>query len=199
MASENGGHGSNGRMLAHSLAASHPPAPAGPLIKQHLQALRKRLWLVALMAVVGGVVGFLLAPDEAPVYRALTVLHLTDTRQALSIGLDRAPLQPGNDVASQLELIRSRGIATDVVQSTGYRLVVASRNVPRQLFADVHTAPDASADSIRVVFGPMEYTAKMGGTSATSPYGEPLDLGPVAFGRDHESLRDSRLTPADRR
>lgn len=160
-----------------------PPATiaAGPPMREYLLGLRRRAWLIVLLGTAGAGVGALVMPDEGPQYRALTVLHLTDTRQTLAGTLEREIVQPGGEMPSQIELIRSRGIAEEAVKATGYRLRVASGGIRRQLIEDVEIAPEEISDTIHLVFGGAEYTARLGNESATAAYGDSVAFEAVRF------------------
>jgi succinoglycan biosynthesis transport protein ExoP len=171
-------------------------SPLQPLIG-FVELLRRRLWLVlAVTTAVFGVAAYK-AYWELPTYRATAVIRLSDERWALSGSGDEAdatgtPRQDRDPEFSLIQLLRSRGIAREVVEKEGLRLQVLSRRFPMNLL-NPHSLPAASLKGVRVStaapdsfrfrlhFSEGEVTARGSRSTAHAAYGAPLELPGVRF------------------
>lgn len=167
-----GGNGT-GELIGGASRTGHPP------LKEHLLTLRRRWWLLLAGGLAGLGAGVFLAPSVEPTYTAAAVLHLTNARRTLAGNLESSVTPVTDEIASQVQIITSRGLAEEVVRTTGLRLQVLG--IGRARFADVHVAEDASADTIVLSFTQADVTAVRGVQTVSASYGEPLDLGDISF------------------
>ena len=145
-----------------------------------LGAARRYWWLVVGGPVVTVGLTFLwiwLSPSE---YRATAVLRLADARRALTRGVEQTTVEPARSaeqLLSQIQMLRSRWVASAVVDSVGLRLRPSSRGVSPVLLADVRVEPDAPADTLELEFRAADFTVD----GAAFAYGAPAQIGGVSF------------------
>lgn len=158
----------------------------GVPLKERLAVLRRHAWLIAGVTVLSvGVAGYRVY-HERPLYTANAVLRLADTRQAMTGGLEAAAMEQalgrGTDpLLSQIQVLRSRGVASSVVDSLGLRLQSTSPDFRPSLLSDVVVAPQAGPDTVRLAFAEEGYSASLGSREQQASYGQPVDLGTVSF------------------
>jgi polysaccharide biosynthesis transport protein len=134
-------------------------------------------------------------------YRATAVVRLSDERRALSArlagdGAENAAGAPRSDTdpgLSLIQLLRSRGVATQVVEKEGLRLEILSSRFPTNLLhphpfpaaslRGVQVAPTAPPDKFRLGlhFSESGLTARSSRSAAHAAYGAPLALEGVRF------------------
>lgn len=149
-----------------------------------LRALRAR-WLV-----VAGVVGVVLAAtayfvrEAQPVYKATAVIRIANARRALTSGIEE--LEPtaerlASPLLSDVQLIRSRTLIGQVVDSLGLRLRPKFEGFSASLLRDVQVDSLVPNDSLTLAFSDSAVTVRMAGETASARYGERIQLGGVAF------------------
>ncbi len=129
------------------------PALTAIDIRQVLAALRRHLRLV--LAVTAMTVGFTAywLSKQRPLYNAHVVVQLSDTRRALTGGLDenKAEIQTERTtdlVLSQIQVLMSRAVAAAAVDTgDGSRLRVEARGFPQNYLENVRVLPTRAADS----------------------------------------------------
>lgn len=200
-----------------------PPAPQLPLLRsvpaetavpgegiplrEYLGALRRHLWLVvAAVAVSVGIAAYRIR-QEPPRYTAASAVRLVNARQEMAgqIGTGQQDQLPGwytDPILSQIQVLRSRAVAQEVVDSVGGRLSPADPEFPVGLLRDVRVAPAARpGDTLRLSFAADGVRARMGARAAQAGYGQPLDLGwvrltvagrPKGFPSAHLLVLDAR-------
>lgn len=148
--------------------------------------LLRRHWLVvgAVAALAVGAVWYKMRGD-LPLYQATAVIRVEDRSDALSGRLgapsDR-PLRPFMDpVLSQVELLKSRGVAEAVVDKEGLRLRALPRWLPPKWASDVIVPPDAPSDTVQLDFGATEVTARIHGAETQVAYGQQLTTRSASF------------------
>src|SRR6266480_4113260 len=154
-------------------------------VKDLLVTLRRHLRLV--LGVAGAVLlvtGYLAYRSE-PVYRAVAVIRSSDSRRALTGGLVEGPsLTLGgasvDPLLSQMELLTSRTVAGEVVDSTPM-LRIATRKFPASLLRDVGVAATAEPDSFLLTFGRDSLTVVRAEVERSVAYGVPVTFGDVRF------------------
>lgn len=177
-------------------SAGTPPPPqadfyeaepeSGVQLKEIFAALRRRLWLLlAVAAATFGVTAYLVH-TEVPQYRATAVLRFKDQRAALTGGIEaRAAEQvvgrQNDPMLSQVQLLRSRGVAAEVVRAEGLRLRVLEGGLSRDALSEVVVQPDAPPDTLQLAFSATGVTARARGRQGTAPYGQPVQLPGVRF------------------
>lgn len=151
--------------------------------RRTVAALRRYWWLVAAgPVVVGGIAAFLVL-RAPPSYRATAVLRVTDTRGAMTRGVDAEPtgeLTP-EELLSTVQLLRARWLAGAIVDSAGLRLRPTFTGFRPALLRDVVVAPDAAPDTLDLRFGPAGVTVQSGRGTAEAAYGSPVRLEHVTF------------------
>jgi succinoglycan biosynthesis transport protein ExoP len=181
---EHFGHGAPPLPLLRSQAAPDPgPGPGeGIPLREYLGALRRHLWLVAAAVLVS--VGFAAyrISNEPPRYTANSSVRLGDTRQELAgeIGTGQTDQIPGwytDPILSQVQVLRSRAVGQQVVDSLGLRLQGAPGfPYPDLVFARV--APRArTGDTLQLTFAPDGVRGRLGAIRGDARYGQPLELG----------------------
>jgi polysaccharide biosynthesis transport protein len=169
-------------------------------LREYLGALRRHLWLVVAAVVVS--VGFAAyrIRQEAPRYTAASAVRLVNARQEVAgqIGTGQADQLPGwytDPILSQIQVLRSRAVAQEVVDSVGLRLQPQDPEFPAGVLRDVRVDPAArTGDTLRLAFDAAGARARLGTRQAQAAYGRPMDLGAV---RLTVARRPARYATAD--
>jgi len=164
-----------------------PPAAAGAQasdglsFRQILATLRRQwpllLGAAALTTALAAVVLF----RQQPKYRAAGLLRVTDVRRAVTSGIENAgeveESRQINAVLSRIQLLRSRGLLGEVVDSTGLRLRPDYQGFAPGLLADVRVDPDVPPDTLLVRFTDAGVSVRGRAGEVQAPYGAPVQLG----------------------
>jgi capsular exopolysaccharide synthesis family protein len=111
-------------------------------VQQYIDALRRRWWVIVAATLLAVGVAWWGERDRVPTYTAEVLLE--QWREEPLVGSARGGSGP--DVASQIEVIRSRAVVGTVVDSLGLRMVLGERAPERsRLLAGVEFGPDAEA------------------------------------------------------
>ncbi|HEX6036609.1 polysaccharide biosynthesis tyrosine autokinase [Longimicrobium sp.] len=170
------------------LLRSDPAEPApgeGIPLREYLGALRRHLWLILTAVVVS--VGFAAyrIRQEPPRYTAASAVRLVNARQEMAgqIGTGQQDQLPGwytDPILSQIQVLRSRAVAQEVVDSVGGRLKPEDPEFPFGLLRDVVvTSAARPGDTLSLTFTRAVVRGRMGARTAQAEYGQPLDLGGV--------------------
>ena len=154
-------------------------------LNELIRTLRRHLWLV--LGVAAGAVaatGYV-AYRVGPVYRAVAVIRLADSRRALTGGVVEDPGDGGagrfaDPLLSQVQLLTSRTVAGSVVDSMPM-LRVETRNVPASLLADVAVADTAEADTFDLAFGRDSLVVRARSVERRTTYGTAMEVGGIRF------------------
>lgn len=179
-------------------------ASLAPLdLRQFLGMLRRRIWLIAGVTVLGAAGMGYYAMKAAPEYQATATLRLTDTRRQLTGGLvdpsENQSLRSTDPVLSQVAVLTSRAIAGMVVDSMpSVRLRVqgfSRRDVDDRVFS-VSLPDTISPRAIDLQFGPTRFAARVpDGASVSSAYGTPAVIEGVRFAiRQRPKAEEGKLT-----
>ncbi|HEV3050419.1 MAG TPA: GNVR domain-containing protein, partial [Longimicrobium sp.] len=178
--------------MLRSLSAPDPgPAPGeGIPLREYMGALRRHLWLVAAAVLVSVGLAAYRISREAPRYTATSSVRLGNARQELAgeIGTGQTDQIPGwytDPILSQVQVLRSRAVAQQVVDSLGLRLQPLP-GFPYHDLVSVRVSPRArTGDTLYVTFAPEGVRGRLGGIRGEARYGEPLELGTASlvFGR----------------
>ena len=183
----------NGGVLPADGARRHTPPPAGPQpdpdtidLREVIAVLRRHVWLVVAVTVLALASALAIVLRQQPQYRATATIRLKDERQAMTGTLDAPGLEQmlGKTVdplLSQLEVMRSRGVAAEVARRTGLRLWPLDGALAHGTFADVRIASETLADTLEVRFARNGYSVQGGIGTAVGAYGRPLEVGGVAL------------------
>lgn len=171
------------------LLRSDPADPAVPgegiPLREYLGALRRHLWLVIAAVLVSVGIATYRIRQEPPRYTAVSAVRLVNARQEMAgqIGSGQQDQLPGwytDPILSQIQVLRSRAVAQEVVDSVGGRLRPDEPEFPLGLLRDVRVASTARfGDTLHLAFARDGVRARMAGRAAQAAYGEPLDLGTV--------------------
>jgi uncharacterized protein involved in exopolysaccharide biosynthesis len=154
-------------------------------LRGFLWILRRRIWLVLGFVVVSLAVAAYLLLAQEPTYRARAVVQLGDARRELSGGLVEGPAAGGGGrgvdrLVSEMEVIRSRGTAEAVVDSSPELLV----RLPEELegFIDrLVVQSGARSDSVSLEFRDTLVVAHERMRQTTAPYGNDIELDAIRF------------------
>ncbi|HLM69549.1 MAG TPA: Wzz/FepE/Etk N-terminal domain-containing protein, partial [Longimicrobium sp.] len=164
--------------------AAAAPGEGIPL-REYLGALRRHLWLVVAAVVVSVGIAAYRIRQEPPRYTAVSAVKLVNARQEMAgqIGTGQTDQVPGwytDPILSQIQVLRSRAVAREVVDSVGGRLSPEDPEFPLGLVRDVRVASTARpGDTLHLAFTRDGVRGRMGTRSARAAYGQPLDLGGV--------------------
>jgi capsular exopolysaccharide synthesis family protein len=174
--------------LAHGLgngAAPPDPEADGPGMGEYLGALRRHLWLVLLASVLGvGLAGFAVYRTET-LYSSKAVVQFVEERATPTGGLAGLAATlggGGSSFTSQVQVVRSRIVLGQVVDSLGLRLqrkvpgMVRSEFHPTGVVSEVRVSPDATADTLRLSFLDDRVHVRSGDSEATAAYAEPVEI-----------------------
>ena len=159
-------------------------------ILELLGLLRRHLIVVlSIAAFVTGAVLYKMRRD-LPVYQASAAIRVADRSEALSGGLGAGPsdqmFRPFVDpVLSQVELLKSRGVAEAVVDKEGLRLRALPFWLPPRWATNVSVQPDAPSDTIYLQFGATDVRARSRGTDVHAPYGQAIVMRGTSLTVDH--------------
>jgi polysaccharide biosynthesis transport protein len=169
------------------LLRSDPADPGGEGIplRDYLGALRRHLWLVIAAVVVSVGLAAYRIRQEPPRYAAASAVRLVNARQEMAgeIGTGQTDQLPGwytDPILSQIQVLRSRAVAQEVVDSVGLRLRPESPEFPFGILRDVRVTPAARpGDTLHLAFDAAAVRGRIGPRAAQAAYGQPLDLGSV--------------------
>ncbi|MEJ7810646.1 MAG: polysaccharide biosynthesis tyrosine autokinase [Gemmatimonadaceae bacterium] len=155
-------------------------------LREVLAVLRRNRWLVLAVAMVAFGLSAFVALRTVPLYRAKAVIRVANTRQAITGGLsdEGQPSTVGlytDPLRSLLQVVTSRQIAAEVVDSTPVPLRVAVDGIPAELVTDVHVAPGAPADTIPLRFDAAGVSVTGAAGAARAAYGAPVELPGLRF------------------
>lgn len=160
------------------------PDPQAPW-RQALGTARRYWWLVFGGPVLTVGLTFLwvwMSPSE---YRATSVLRLADARRAITRGVEQTTVEPQRSteqLLSQIQMLRSRWVASAVVDSTGLRLEPNYRGFKPALLQNVRVQPDAPSDTLHLEFRDADYAVQnLAGATATAAYGSRATVAGVGF------------------
>jgi len=162
------------------------PAPPSETItiREVLGVLGYHKRLIAVLTTLCVLAAGLLALTEPKVFRAQAVIRLSDVRPILmddrdvnDIGLSRAT----DPLLSRLEVLRSRTLIGNVVDSLGLRLIAVGGEPLRTQVLGMKVSEDVGSDTINVFFrtGALIVEGKEG--RITVPYGDTARLGGIEF------------------
>lgn len=200
-----GGHRNPQLPLLHSQPQAADPTAApgeGIPLREYVGALRRHLWLVLAAVLVS--VGFAAyrISQEPPRFTAGSAVRLVNPRQELAgeIGTGQSDQLQGwytDPILSQVQVLRSRAVAQQVVDSLGLRLQPQGAGFPYAELEEVHVSPAARAgDTLHLAFAPNGVRGRLGSVRTQAPYGRPLDLGAVSltFARRPKDVATARMT-----
>lgn len=123
---------------------------------------------------------------ELRLYAATAVVRLVDKARELSSGIARTspsqPFRPFTDpVLSQIQVLKSRGVAEAVVEKEGLRLRALPQGLPPMWTSDVHVPSSAAtSDTLFVSFSDSTVSVH-GRTVVVARYGSPVSVDGIEF------------------
>lgn len=168
------------------------PAPAPGPSSEHegspvdlsrlLTALRRRWWLVALFTISAGAAAWYQGRHQPRVFHATAVVQLLDSRGlAGDLVKDDASRIPAMYLTpSEVEIIRSRAVASAVVDSEPLGLRVNAVGFPSSDLADVALDSNVPSMQIPITFTPAGVVIGSARGSVI-PYGQQISVGGLHF------------------
>jgi capsular exopolysaccharide synthesis family protein len=162
------------------------PAPPSEAVsvREILGVLGYHKRMIALLTAVCVLAAGFLAFTESRVYRAQAVIRLSDVRPILmnerevpEIGLSRAT----DPLLSRIEVLRSRTLIGNIVDSLGLRLVAIGSEPFTTQVLGMKVSDELETDTINVVFGPTAMVVSGTAGRQTVPYGDTVRLGGIEF------------------
>src|SRR6185437_5968055 len=177
----------NASALTPSTAAGMPASrPADDVeggaesidIKESLATLRRHVWLIVGITALAIAFTAYRVSKQALEYQATAVIRLVDARRELAGNLDDNTGQGmmggywTDPITSQLQVLRSRAVATAVVDSEALGLRVQSKGF---------LASETSADTVRLEFMPNGVNVTAAGSSMLVPYDSTVRAAGIVF------------------
>jgi polysaccharide biosynthesis transport protein len=177
----------NSEIRPASPAAQPPGVPDVISLGEVLSVLRRHWILIAMVTATVFAVAAALALGAEPEYRARAVIRLQDQRQALTGGLGAEAVEQvlgkqNDPLLSQVQVLRSRAVAGDVVAQTGLRLLSQTPQFPAAGLAGVLVERGAPESTLELRFREDGFrVTATGGEALRAPYGQRVRLSGVAF------------------
>jgi len=165
--------------------ASAPDLPVAAFdLGRALEAVRRH-WLTVLVVLgLVAVPGVLHFRNEVPLYKAEATIRLRDVQGMLTGGLTGGVMgdlaRSVDPVRSQIEVLTSRAVAAQVVDSTP-ELRLETIGFSASALTDIHIAPALVTDSVTLEFLPAVVVATASEGSRSAVYGAPLQIGQIQF------------------
>ena len=166
--------------------AAQPPPPDDTIeLREVIQILRRRLWLVVAFVLGGIALAWAVHEFRTPQYRATAVIQIEDPRGRMSEQFGMMdPTRSGTDpIRSSLEVLRSRTVLGQIVDDEGFRLTAANGNPVRRFLSDVEIDPLALPDTLTLEFeaGGVRVGSARGIEPIEAGYAQRIEMGEVAF------------------
>lgn len=152
----------------------------GAAVREYLGALRRYWWLVIAAAVVTVAGAWWKLRGEVPQYTTSAAVRLVDARRQIAgdLGNPTSESYQGwytDPIQSQIQLLKSRAVAGEVVDSLGLRLNPADPAFPRSVLWTVAVDDRQPEDSLEVEFRARGVRVSGSGHPAVeAAYGAPL-------------------------
>ena len=159
---------------------------ASASLSDYLAILRRQWWIVLSIVAIAVAISLYIVMSAPPRYRAVSVIRLADTRRAVAgdaaAGAYEQVLSRETDVLqSQLQVLTSRGVVGDVVDSLGLRLMPLEKQPWVRELTQVRVSEDAAGDTVQFEFGGGDYVVRVGNKEERAGYGLPVNVGGVSF------------------
>ena len=191
----------------HRFSMPHPSSEKEPGYPQEetldlreiLAVLRRHKLLVAVITLLVMGAATFLAFRQAPQYRASAVIRLKNERQSLTGGIqseamDQVMGKAVDPLLSQLQVLRSRSIARQVVERTGMRMHSVTDGFSGARLENVFVAPTVEDDTVTLRFGTDGYAIQKGGKEARAFYGDQATLDGITLTvTDRPSVPQAKL------
>ena len=147
-------------------------------------ALRRQIWWIAGVTVLGVALTVYVVLRQRPVYEARATLRMPEQQNAVMPGDVFAALNGPSTIETEMEILRSRTVAEAVVDSLGLRATVtAPRGAPRGLlFGKLSITGDAQPGMYTIWRDTTVFSVTTpDGRTVGQPYGAPLTVGGVTI------------------
>jgi tyrosine-protein kinase Etk/Wzc len=155
-------------------------------VREAVAVLRRHLvLLLAVLALTVLAAGYVIH-KQSLLYEANAVIRLMDQRQQLAGSIDNTPVASmtgywADPIASQMQVLSSRGVAQAVVDSQTLGLRVLPVDFPASLLTNVSITPDAPRDSVFLTFGDKTITVQDARGTRRAAYGSPIQSSGATF------------------
>ena len=156
-------------------------------LKELLATIRRRWKLVGIVMLASVGAAWFIAKSQPPRYQATATIRLVDTRRMMTNGIDNQQPQYGgigmwaDPIQSQLQVLDSRMVATEVVKQHPLGLRVIPKGMGAKNISTLTVVSEPVADSIRLRFKPKEVVASVGATTARAAYDSLMTIGGLTF------------------
>jgi len=157
-------------------------------LKEILGIVRRRRWLVLLIAAASAGVAGYFAYIAKPVYLASASVRIADSRNAISGGIADAPRDnigssyTVDPVLSQVQVLKSREVAAEAVRRQPLGLIVYPEGFPASDIGNVTVdSTKLRSTALTLDFDLQSYKVSEGGGELTSAYGQPVSIAGVTF------------------
>lgn len=156
-------------------------------LREILSVLRRNLLLVlGIAGVIVAATAFLVL-RQVPEYRATAVLRLQDARGAMTGGIAGAALEgmpvgrTVDPIVSAVQVLRSRSVASEVIDSTGLRLRSTATGFSAGELTAVRVAEPGISDTLQLRFDESAVVVRNGEGETRAAYGDTVFLSGVQF------------------
>lgn len=165
-------------------SSPHAHAAETITLSDMIEVLRQRWWIVAGAALLGTLLAAIWVFNQVPHYRATAVLRVGEAREAVTTGIE-APMGESdryvNVLTSQAQLLRSRTLIGEVVDSVGYRLRPEYDGSQARILEAVQVASQPTVDTLWLKFADDGFSVHTRSVEQSGVYGEPFKIDGVSF------------------
>ncbi|HEX5410070.1 MAG TPA: polysaccharide biosynthesis tyrosine autokinase [Gemmatimonadaceae bacterium] len=155
-------------------------------VREAVAVLRRHLVLLLAVLTLTVLAAGYVIHNQSLLYEANAVIRLMDQRQQLAGNIDNTPVASmmgywADPIASQLQVLSSRGVAEAVVDSQTLGLRVLPVDFPASILTNVSIAPHAPRDSVFLTFGAKAVTVQDASGTRRAAYGSPIQSSGATF------------------
>lgn len=154
-------------------------------LRQYLAMFQRYWWIIALTTALGVAYQWYSTRNDLPMFRASSAVRLTDQGAAMSGNLvqDYGGGFGGytDPILTQVQVIKSRIVAEQVVDSLGLQLQSQTPGFYRGFFTNVRVARTATPSTLTFHFSPSHFTVYGARDSILGEYGRPTTISGVTF------------------
>lgn len=179
------------------------PGPVGIDLFQLIPVLKRHAKLIAVTTVLGIAAAALWIMLEVPRYRATAVIRVGETREVLTQGFE-TPVRDGaghvNPFLSAIQLLKSRSLLGEVIDSAGLRLDPDYRGFRADLLHSTRVESSSEADSLWLEFDDGGLSVRTQQQEERARYGQRVEIGGVSFvvsGRPSSDRATWTITPRE--
>lgn len=162
-----------------------------PTLRSYLGAIRRKLWVVVLGGLIGWGLSAAVIQLRDPSFTSATVIQLPQESsgggQGGLAGLAASMVGGAGSLESQVQVIMSRLLLGEVVDSLGLRLHREVSDIPRDKYRpvgwldDVRIDPTVESGVLGLAFGDDAVQATWAGETLAAGYGQLVDFGALRF------------------